>query len=205
MMPKKTDRPSRIIDAALKLAAERGWHAVSLAEIASEAGLTVLQLYAVFRSKAAVLQAFHRRVDEAVLGGAASAEDERPRDRLFDTVMRRFDALNAHKDAVRALARDAWADPLATLCGVPSLKRSLALMLESSGVSSTGWQGRGRVNLLLGIYLSVLRVWLADESPDMMKTMAALDRRLRQAESWLGLASRAGTENAEDGAAAAAR
>jgi AcrR family transcriptional regulator len=201
-MPKRTDRPGRIVDAALKLAAERGWNAVSLAEIASEAGLTVLQLYAVYRSKSAILEAFHRRVDEAVLGGAASAEDERPRDRLFDTLMRRFDALSPHKEAVRALARDAWADPLATLCSVPSLKRSLAWMLESSGVSATGWQGRMRVNLLLGIYLSVLRIWLADDSPDMMKTMAGLDRRLRQAESWLGLAARGG---AEDGAAAAAR
>jgi AcrR family transcriptional regulator len=200
-MPKKADPSARIIDAAMKLTAERGWHAVSLAEIAAEAGLTVLQLYGVFRSKTAILEAFHRRVDEAVLGGAVSAEDERPRDRLFDTLMRRFDALNPHKEAVRALSRDAWADPLATFCGVPSLKRSMAWMLESSGVSATGWQGRGRVNLLLGIYLSVLRIWLADESPDMMRTMAALDRRLRGAERWLGLASRSG---APDGPVAAA-
>jgi AcrR family transcriptional regulator len=201
-MAKKNDRPARIIDAALKLAGQRGWHAVSLAEIAGEAGLTVLQLYAVFRSKSAILEAFHRRIDEAVLGGAAPAEDERPRDRLFDTMMRRFDALNPHKEAIKALARDAWSDPLATLWGVPSLGRSMAWMLESSGVSATGWQGRARANLLLGIYLSLLRVWLADDSPDMMKTMAALDRRLRQAERWLGLAGR---DTAQDGTIPAAR
>lgn len=199
-MPKKNDRPGRIIDAALRLAAQRGWHRVSLAEIAGEAGLTVLQLYDVFRSKTAILEAFHRRVDGAVLAGAAAEEGERPRDRLFDTIMRRFDALNPYKEAIKAMARDAWADPLATLCGAPSLRNSMAWMLEISGVSATGWQGRARANLLLGIYLSVLRVWLADDSPDMMKTMAVLDRRLRQAERWLGLAGRGSGDRATEAA-----
>jgi AcrR family transcriptional regulator len=187
MPRKKTVRPEHIVDAALRLAAARGWHAVSLADIAAEAGLSVLQLYAVFRSKAAILEAFHRRVDEAALGGAAE-EGEAPRDRLFDALMRRFDALKPHKPAIAAMARDAWSDPLATLCSAPSLRRSMRWMLECSGVSTTGWPGRLRSNLLLGIYLSVLRVWLVDESVDMMKTMAALDRRLRQSERWLGLA-----------------
>ena len=200
-MAKKNDRPTRIIDAALQLAAERGWHAVSLAEIATAAGLTVLQLYAVFRSKSAILEAFHRRIDEAVLGGATAEADEQPRDRLFDTVMRRFDALSPHKAAIAALARDAWSDPLATLVGVPSLRSSMAWMLESSGIPATGWQGRARANLLLGIYLSVLRVWLADDSPDMMKTMAALDRRLRQTERWLGVARRGDPDPAAETAA----
>jgi AcrR family transcriptional regulator len=186
-MAKKTDPAARIVDAALTLAAREGWRSVSLAAIAAEAGITVLQLYAVYRSKAAILDAFHRRIDAAALeaGGAA---DERPRDRLFDVVMRRFDALNLHKEAVAAIARDAVSDPLAALCGVPALLNSMGWMLEGAGVSASGWVGRARVKLLLGIYLSVLRVWLADDSADMTRTMAALDSRLRRAESWLGLA-----------------
>jgi AcrR family transcriptional regulator len=187
-MPKRTDRSARIIEAALRLAAERGWHRVSLADVAAEAGLTVLQLYAVFRSKGAILEAFHRGIDAAVLRGTEAEAGERPRDRLFDTMMRRFDALGSHKAAIANMARDAWTDPLATLCAVPTLLHSMSWMLEISGVPASGLAGRMRAKLLLGLYLSVLRVWLADDSADMMKTMAALDRRLRQAESWLGLA-----------------
>jgi hypothetical protein len=37
------------------------------------------------------------------------------------------------------------------------------------------------------LYLCVLRVFVGDNSEDLAKTMAALDRRLRQAEPWLGL------------------
>src|SRR5260370_10666041 len=61
-------------------------------------------------------------------------------------------------------------------------------MLELSGVPASGWRGRARTKLLLGIYLSVLRVWFADDTADMTKTMAALDARLRRTERWLGLA-----------------
>ena len=49
----------RIIDAALALAAREGWRSISLAAIAAEAGMTVLELYAVYRSKTAILEAFH--------------------------------------------------------------------------------------------------------------------------------------------------
>ena len=48
------------------------------------------------------------------------------------------------------------------------------------------WRGRLRANLLAGLYLSVLRVFLGDDSADLTQTMAALDRRLRRAESFLG-------------------
>jgi len=202
-MPKRTDRSARIVEAALRLAAERGWHRVSLADIAAECGMTVLQLYALFRSKSAILEAFHRSVDAAVLRGTEAEAGERPRDRLFDALMRRFDALKPHKAAIAALSRDAWSDPLATLCAVPTLLASMAWMLEISGVPASGLGGQLRAKLLLGLYLSVLRVWLTDESPDMMKTMAALDRRLRQAERWLGLAPGGGGEGTETVASSA--
>jgi AcrR family transcriptional regulator len=187
-MAKKADRAALIVDAALRLAARDGWQALSLAAIAAEAGISVLQLYAVFRSKTAILDAFHRRIDAAVIAGAGEAEGERPRDRLFDAIMRRFDALAPYKTAVRAIARDTPADPLAALWGVPALLNSMGWMLELSGVSASGWRGRARAKLLLGIYLSVLRVWFADDTADMTKTMAALDARLRRTERWLGLA-----------------
>ncbi len=201
-MAKKPDFAARIVDAALVLAAREGWRSVSLAAVAAEADISVLQLYAIYRSKAAILDAFHRRLDAAALADAAAAADERPRDRLFDVVMRRFDALQPHKPAVAAIARDAASDPLAALCGLPALLNSMGWMLEVAGISASGFIGRARAKLLLGIYLSVLRVWLADDSADMTRTMAALDSRLRLAENWLGLAAPARGEPPAEAASA---
>jgi AcrR family transcriptional regulator len=189
-MAKKADPERRIVDAALALAARQGWRATSLAAIAAEAKLPVLEVYRHCRSKTAILDAFRRRIDGEVLAGAAEEAGERPRDRLFDTLMRRFEALGPSKESLRALARDAAADPIGAVLHGPGLVRSMAWMLEASGVDSSGWRGTARAHLLAGIYLDVMRVWLKDDSADMIKTMAALDRRLRNTEGWLGLTPR---------------
>jgi AcrR family transcriptional regulator len=184
-MPKNQSK--RVVDAALALASRRGWSSVSLAEIAAEAGLSLLQLYQLHPSKQSILVAFEREIDVAMLTGAEADHDEKPRDRLFDTVLRRFDALAPHKDAIRRILRDMRLSPASALSGAPQFLRSMGWMLETAGVPSTGWQGAIRAQMLGCLYLSVLRVWLDDDSADMAKTMATLDERLRRAEKWLGL------------------
>jgi AcrR family transcriptional regulator len=177
------DAESRLVDAALTLAARQGWRTTGLAEIAAEAGLPLQDAYAACPSKEAILAALNRRIDRAALAG--TAEEGRQRDRLFDLLMRRFDALQPHKAALGAILRDSFGDPLA-LMAMPALARSMAWMLEAAGISSAGWGGRLRVSFLTGLYLWVLRIFLKDESADLARTMAALDRGLRRAESWLG-------------------
>src|SRR6478735_6889706 len=104
--PPVSDR-DRIIDAALALTARDGWRGLSMAAIAAEAGLPILNLYRAFSSKTAILCAFFRRIDEAVLAAPVEAEiDERPRDRVFDLLMRRFDALQPYRGAIEVLGRE---------------------------------------------------------------------------------------------------
>lgn len=185
--PAKADPGARMIDAALTLAARQGWRRTGLAEIAAEARLPLGEAYALHRSKASILAAFVRRIDEAVLAGGPAEPGETPRDRLFEVLMRRFDALAPHRPALRAILRDSIGDP-AALLGIPRLLRSMAWMLEAAGLDATGWRGRLRIKLLAGLYLSVLRVFLDDGSTDLARTMAALDRALRRGDALLRLA-----------------
>jgi AcrR family transcriptional regulator len=179
------DAKDRMVDAALALAARQGWRRTGLAEIAAEAGLPLAEAYAACPSKLALLAALHRRIDRAAL--AASGETTEPqRDRLFDLLMRRFDALAPHRAALRAILRDSWGDPGA-LFAAPALIGSMQWMLEAAGAGSGGWTTRFRAHILAAIYISVFRAFLRDDSEDLAKTMAELDRRLRAAESWLGL------------------
>lgn len=173
--------PDRIIDATMDLIAGRGWGTLSLADIAAATGLTLAQLYAVFPSKLAVLDAFERRINEQTLSGTASA-DETIRDRLFDLVMRRLDALAPYKPAIKALVRDLPLDPAAMLCGGPRFLNAMRWMAESAGVETGGIGGMLRVKGLAAVYLTTLRAWLNDDSADNTKTLAALDRALKQAE-----------------------
>jgi len=184
----------RIIDAALRLIAAEGWRRLSLAAIAAEADLPILALYRAFPSKAAILCGFSRRIDERVLAtpvdGGSPDEDERPRDRVFDLLMRRFDALQPYRAALEVIGRELPSDPFALLCAGAGLLRSIGWMLEASGISTLGLGGTVAVKLTAAAYVATSRVWLRDDSPDLAPTMAALDRRLRGIERWFGSARR---------------
>ena len=177
----------RMVDAALLLAERQGWRRTGMAEIAAEAGLSLAEAYAACRAKPALLAEFHRRIDRAALAEGSDAA-EPTRDRLFDLLMRRFDALAPYRAGLRAILRDSFGDP-AALLAVPALLCSMGWMLEAAGISAAGWQGRLRRHVLAGAYLSVFRAFLEDDSADLARTMAALDRRLRGVGSWLGLSA----------------
>lgn len=191
-----------IVDAAMALAAERGWAGIALADIAAAAGMPLLEIYRRYRSKTAILAAFQRRIDAEILAGAGEEETaERPRDRLFDVLMRRFDALRPYRESLRAIGRDAASDPFALLGSAASFVRSMSWMLEAAGIAASGLRGSARAYVLGGVYLSVVKVWLDDDSPDLMKTMAALDRRLRAVAGLLGIAATSKGTVAGNGAA----
>lgn len=195
-MVKKADLPKHILDRALELAAERGWRAISLSDIATAAKVPLSQLYAIYPSKTAILDAFERDLDEQVLAAMekevpdGEAAEESVRDRLFDVLMHRFDALEPRREAVKSILNGTRRDPLLALASLGQFMRSMGCMLEAAGVSAAGLPGAIRVKGLSAIYLATLRVWLKDESEDKARTMAALDSRLRRVEGWAGFLDR---------------
>jgi AcrR family transcriptional regulator len=180
------DIRGQVLDAFLRLLAERGYDEVSLGDVGAAASLGKPELYRLYPDKLALVQAFMARIDGEVLAGTPAALDpeETVRDRLFDLLMRRFDALRPHKVALGAIRRAARRDPMTALVLGPALMRSMAAMLEAAGVSAGGLPGMIRQNALLAIYAAVSRTFDKDESGDLSKTMAALDSRLKSAERW---------------------
>ena len=176
----------RIIDATLARIASEGWRHLSLAAIADAAELPMLRVYRTFGSKQAILRGLYRRVDEAALAEPPPAEPaERPRDRLFDLLMRRFDTLQPYKPALEVLRRELPGDPVTILCAGAWLLRSMRWMLEAANISTVGLRGALAVKLTAAAYLSTMRVWQRDDSLDLARTMAVLDARLRRIERWL--------------------
>lgn len=172
------DVRSRLIDAAFELAASKGWRELGMGEIAQAAGMSLAEAYAAFRTKPGLLAGFTRQVNETVLAGGEA--EGSPREKLFELMMRRFDALKARRPGLRAIMRGSIGDP-AALCGVPITLNAMAWMLEGAGISAEGWRGRARCLALAGTYAATFRTFLDDDSDDLAKTMATLDRRLKSA------------------------
>jgi AcrR family transcriptional regulator len=174
------------LDVFLRLIADKGFAAVTLREVAEAAGVGFAELYRRYPDKVALAGAFMARIDAEVLAGtpAHSDPEETARDRLFDAMMRRYDALKPHRAALRAIRRAGTRDPLLALALGPALRRSMAVMLEAASLPSEGLSGALRQNGLLAIHYAVSRVYDRDETADLSKTMAALDNRLKMAERW---------------------
>ncbi len=175
-----------VVDVFLDLIAEKGFAETTLRDVAQAAGLGFADLYRLHPNKVALLAAFTARVDAQVLAGTPAATDpeETARDRLFDVMMRRYDALKPRLAALKAVRRAARRDPLFALALVPAFRRSMAAMLEAAGIASDGLAGAVRQKGLLAVHYAVSAVFEKDETTDLSKTMAALDGRLKTAEKW---------------------
>lgn len=185
------DPKAALREALLRLTAAGGWRDLSYAEIAKEAGVSLAEAYQAYPSKASILMGIGRDIDAQIFAGLEGDPlDGSAKDRLFDLLMRRFDALNQNREAFAALAKDLPRTPgegLALLC---QLRSSLARMLEAAGISASGLRGALRIEGLGAIYAAAMRVWFKDDSSDLSKTMAELDKRLSQAERWVEMTRR---------------
>jgi AcrR family transcriptional regulator len=188
---KPGDPKAALRESLLRLTAAGGWRDLSYAEIAKDAGVSLAEAYQAYPSKAAILTAIGRDIDARIFASLESDPLEgSAKDRLFDLLMRRFDLLNEHRAAFTALAWELPRTPgegVALLC---QLRRSLGHMLEAAGISASGLRGALRLEGLGAIYAAGLRVWFKDDSPDLAKTMAELDKRLGQVERWLDMTRR---------------
>jgi AcrR family transcriptional regulator len=200
MAGKRADPLKRLVDAALALAAERPWATVSLADITARAGLNLSAVHAHAPSKSHLVRAWLREVDGAVLAGSSPSPKDSVRDRLFEVLMRRVDALRPHKQAVASILHGLTADPVAALCGWPALLRSMSWMLEAASLDASGVRGALRARGLALVWLATLRAFLADESEDLGSTMAALDKALKRAEPFGRLLDGAGRPPSQEAA-----
>jgi AcrR family transcriptional regulator len=184
-----TEASDKAVEVFLRLVAEKGYSSVSLREVAEAAGLGVAELYRLHADKVALASAFLAKIDAEVLAGTSRQSDpeETARDRLFDVLMRRYDALRPHRAALAAIRRAAIRDPLLAIGLGPAVRRSMAAMLEAASLASDGLAGVVRQNGLLAIDYAVARVFDRDDTTDLSKTMAALDGRLKMAERWAQL------------------
>jgi ubiquinone biosynthesis protein COQ9 len=181
-----SDFDQALIAAAFQRAAEVGWTRLTIVDAARGADLSVAEARVRFPGKLALLRRFGVLLDQAAL--AAAPAEEPARDRLFDLLMSRFDAMKPHRSGLRALLRHLPGDPALALVLSCATRRSMRWMLQAAGISTAGVRGELRVRGLVAVWLWSLRAFERDATEDLAPTMAALDtalRRVHTAGAWL--------------------
>jgi hypothetical protein len=170
----------------MALAAERDWSDIELRDIAEEADLTLVELRRLYPSKGAILAAFSRSIDEIVLEGIdQEMETEPARERLFDVLMRRIDALQPYKPAIENISRHLTRDPLSAAAWNRVVVNAMQWMLAAANIHSDGPLGALRAQGLAIAWARIIRTWLDDDDEGLARTMTEIDRQLRSGERWM--------------------
>jgi len=167
----------------MRLAVTRPWTDIEVTDIAREAGVSLTELRDLFPSKGAVLGAFSRMIDKEVLEGTTDDLAGEPvRERVFDVMMRRIDALTPYKAALQRIFDAVRGEPL-TLAALNQVAlNSQRFMLAAAGVSTEGPLGLLKLQGAAVVFANTLETWLDDDDPALARTMARLDRELKRGE-----------------------
>ena len=191
---------AKCVAAALQLAETEKWGSLTLAEIADEAGLSLKDVHGQV-DKEAISAAVETGWDAAMSEGSLDP-DETARTRLFDVIMLRFEAMEEVRDGAMSYLR--WRDR--TLDGlqlrVSARLASAKWALVCAGLDRAQSLPRGvQITALAWAMAQAERAWREEISPDLSRTMAALDAELIKIEErleWVGRLSGSRRSATED-------
>lgn len=188
--------------AALSLAATNAWRDVTLARLADAAERPLADLC--HASLGEAVDCVEEAFDRAIAENADQLDPSQSvRDRLFDLIMRRFEAMEPHRAAVLAMEIGQDRDPVLIGAAHQRHVRCARWVLALAGLEADGMTGQAR-SQGLGVIIGQARAaWRGDDAGDFAKTMASLDKNLRRAEEMFGRwAGFEGKPNADDAGAA---
>lgn len=179
-----------ILDAALQLAAERGWDTLHLHDVAQALGVGLAEVQRHVRHKDALADAWFDRAERAlVAAGDAPGWAELPaRERLHRALFAALDTLAQHRRATAAMLRyKLQPDHLHLQAqGLLRISRSVQWWREAARLPSTGLRRELEEVALSALFVATLRRWLRDDTTAQAQTRAWLERQLARAE-WLAL------------------
>jgi ubiquinone biosynthesis protein COQ9 len=178
--------PGALLDAALALAAQRGWDAVHLHDVAQATGVPLAEVARHYKTKDALVEAWFDRADAALLalpdspGWMALS----PRQRVHQAIFAWLDALAPHRKASAHMLRYKFQPEHLHLHaqGAVRISRTVQWIREVARLPAVGWRREAEEAVLTSIYLATFARWLADDSPGAGRTRAFLDRLLAAAE-----------------------
>lgn len=174
---RKTDQTKTIIDSALFLAGKQGWDAVSLADIAKKARLPLKTVSASFKDVWAVMEQALRNLESETSATVENNLGDNWRDNLMEILMTRFELAQGHRDAYLAVAPAVMKHPKLVKRFGKSFYRTMERMLDLADAPCKTQLKPLGVAAMGALFLSLVYAWEQDKTPDLSKTMAAIDKR----------------------------
>jgi AcrR family transcriptional regulator len=179
-----------VLDAFFKSIQDKGLESLSVDYIAQTANLSPALFRQYYPTIGHIVTAFNRYVLEQMQDAISYDSQDSKRDIYFDLIMARLDALQAYRDGVLVFYKEIKKRPDLMLIQLRNMHESLQALLEAADDFYPSWQIPFKKTGLAALYTRVLHSWTKDDTADLSKTMASLDKSLDQAETWIGYATR---------------
>ena len=188
--PRKTaDIRPKVVAAALPLAATRGWDHVTIEDIATESGIAQKSITAVFDDIWDILGYVLQDIADKTKAEVGDYLTDDWRENTMEILMTRFDLAQDHRAAFKRLPRDLAKHPRTMRRLARRFYRTMRDMLLLAGFPAEDLNP-ATIGAFGVLYMSVVDTWSKDETPDMSRTMAAIDKRLGYFEHVAGYLAR---------------
>jgi len=171
--------------AALHLAADRRWSDITLSDVATASGLSLSDLYPMTGVEALIPE-IERHFDRAMSAEGVGSGDL-DREKLFDVIMLRFEAMEAHRAGSVSMLSYIDANPVRRASALYRRRNTARWALVSAVLEASDnplLSQAAEVSLAWTIWQAE-QAWMEDTDKDFARTMAKLDKGLRDWESRL--------------------
>ena len=185
-MKKNINKKISYIKLAFKLIEEKGWNDFSLEKLAKEESIKIEDLIFFFKDETKLIESFSEMIDEQVIKEVDLNEfnQNSVKDNIFELIMIRFEKLSPYKKSLDILLKQLKYEPKTLKKLTKKIFNSLDLFLEISNAKNNYVFDFLKLNIMFIIYGYTFKIWLEDDSKDMGKTMAEVDKWLSEAEGY---------------------
>ena len=173
---RKTNQTETVFNAALSLAGKDGWDSLKLPAVAKKARVPLKDLEKQYSDIWALLKAVLVKLEKDTHAAVGDYLGDNWRDNLMELLMSRFELAQQHREAYASLPASFARNPQQSPRFAKQFYKYLDNTLKSAGVEKKLCQP-ACVVAFGALYLSLVEVWLRDDTPDLSKTMAAIDKR----------------------------
>ena len=155
---------------------EKGWHSLTLRDVAGAAAISLEDLHGFATSKEDLVGVVISYIEGKSLLYREESEESYSDDHLFDLLFSYFEAAQPHKIALTHLWRNFKESPLLIRPFMPYFLKALRAVGVKGKLDFDGPFSALQLRGFGLIYLNIVRTWLEDSSPDLSKTMAETNK-----------------------------
>ena len=185
-MNNSIETENKYIKKGFDLINDIGWEEFSLEKLSTKEKIPINDLKVFFKCKNSIVDKFSRMIDKNIESKLRIEDfkDSSKKDILFELIMMRFDEMEGFKGSLVKILDVSKNKPLLISIITKNVMNTMDFFLELSNSYNNYAFDFLKKNFLFIIYSITFKTWLSDDTEDLSKTMAELDKLLSTAENF---------------------